>query len=98
TKLKLMGVDVASFGDGFGSTDGSQAIVFSDPVAKVYKRLVVDRDGTRVLGGIFVGEASTYQVLLQMARGDMPTPEHPEQLILPEASSGVTASLGVGSL
>jgi nitrite reductase (NADH) large subunit len=98
TKLKLMGVDVASFGDGFGSTDGSQAIVFCDPVAKVYKRLVVDRDGTRVLGGIFVGEASTYQVLLQMARGDMPTPEHPEQLILPEATGGAGAPLGVGSL
>lgn len=97
TKLKLMGVDVASFGDGFGSTSGAQAITFNDPVAKVYKRLVVDEGGTRVLGGIFVGEASAYQVLLQMARGDMPTPEHPELLILPEGISGPT-SLGVGSL
>src|SRR5205814_1562236 len=98
TKLKLMGIDVASFGDGFASADGAQAIVFSDPVAKVYKRLVVDREGTRVLGGIFVGEASTYQVLLQMARGDMPTPEHPEQLILPASNGDSGQSLGVSGL
>jgi nitrite reductase (NADH) large subunit len=98
TKLKLMGVDVASFGDGFASTDGAQAIVYDDPVAKVYKRLVVDGDGSRVLGGIFVGEASTYQVLLQMARGDMPTPEHPEQLILPASTGDATPALGVGAL
>jgi nitrite reductase (NADH) large subunit len=98
TKLKLMGVDVASFGDGFASTAGAQAITFTDPVAKVYKRLVVDGDGTRVLGGIFVGEASTYQVLLQMARGDMPTPEHPEQLILPAPDGDSAPALGVSSL
>jgi nitrite reductase (NADH) large subunit len=93
TKLKLMGVDVASFGDAFGAN----AITFADPVNKIYKRLVLDDEGTRVRGGIFVGDASTYQVLLQMARGDMPTPEHPEQLILP-ASNGVPPALGVAGL
>jgi nitrite reductase (NADH) large subunit len=98
TKLKLMGVDVASFGDGFGSTPGSQAITYNDPVAKVYKRLVVDRGGARVLGGIFVGDPSAYQVLLQMARGDMPTPEHPERLILPEFDGIPASAVGVGSL
>ena len=98
TKLKLMGVDVASFGDGFASTPGAQAITYDDPVAKVYKRLVVDHHGTRVLGGIFVGEASAYQLLLQMARGDMPTPEHPEELILPEVEGSPARTVGVGSL
>src|SRR5206468_1213010 len=42
TKLKLMGVDVASFGDAFGSTPGAQVIDFNDPIANVYKRLVLD--------------------------------------------------------
>ncbi|MDQ1364148.1 MAG: nitrite reductase large subunit, partial [Acidimicrobiaceae bacterium] len=41
TKLKLMGVDVASFGDAFGTTPGAEAITFDDPVTKVYKRVVV---------------------------------------------------------
>jgi nitrite reductase (NADH) large subunit len=97
TKLKLMGVDVASFGDAFATSDGARAITFDDPVNKIYKRLVVTEDGTRVLGGVFVGDASAYQMLLQMARGDMPTPEHPEQLIFP-ALDGAVASVGVGAL
>jgi nitrite reductase (NADH) large subunit len=97
TKLKLMGVDVASFGDAFATGEGTHAITFDDPVNKIYKRLVVDEAGTRVLGGVFVGDASAYQLLLQMSRGDMPTPEHPEQLIFP-ASDGAAATVGVGAL
>ena len=96
TKLKLMGVDVASFGDAFAASPGARAITYSDPVRQVYKRLVVDGEGTRVLGGIFVGDASTYQLLVQMVRGDMPTPEHPERLILPAGDAA--PAVGVGSL
>src|SRR5207245_2912010 len=74
TKLKLMGVDVASFGDAFATTPGAESITYADPVTKVYKRLVVTDGGTRVSGGILVGDATAYQTLVQMARGDMPTP------------------------
>jgi len=98
TKLKLMGVDVASFGDAFAQTPGAQAITYSDPVAQVYKRLVVDGDGERVLGGVLVGDASTYQVLVQMSRGDMPTPEHPERLIFPAVEGDAVPAVGVGAL
>jgi nitrite reductase (NADH) large subunit len=97
TKLKLMGIDVASFGDAFATTPGSHAITYADPVAKVYKRLVVNADGTAVLGGILVGDASSYHLLAQMARGDMPTPQHPERLIFPAGDAGAP-SLGVGAL
>ncbi|HEX2118608.1 MAG TPA: nitrite reductase large subunit NirB, partial [Acidimicrobiales bacterium] len=97
TKLKLMGIDVASFGDAFGV----DAIIYQDPVANVYKRLVLgppDRRGFRkVAGGILVGDATVYQTLLQMCRGDMPTPDHPEELIFP-ARSGGGAPVGVGAL
>ncbi|HZN14377.1 MAG TPA: nitrite reductase large subunit NirB, partial [Acidimicrobiales bacterium] len=96
TKLKLMGVDVASFGDSFGATEGAQSVTYADPISQVYKRLVVDASGVRVLGGILVGDASMYGTLAQMARGDMPTPDNPAELIFPERSGGVT--LGVGSL
>jgi len=95
TKLKLMGVDVASFGDGFATAPGSESITYADPVAKVYKRLVVTDGGTRVSGGILVGDATAYQTLLQMARGDMPTPEHPELLIFPDVA-GARSGGGTG--
>ena len=38
TKLKLMGVDVASIGDAHGSTPGSRSAVFLDQSAGVYKK------------------------------------------------------------
>ena len=66
TKLKLMGVDVASFGDAFATTDGALELVYSDAVAGVYKKLVVSEDGTRLLGGVLVGDASAYGVLRPM--------------------------------
>ncbi len=60
TKLKLLGVDVASFGDAFGSADGSLSVVYADPVAGVYKKLVLSDDAQTLLGGILVGDASAY--------------------------------------
>ena len=99
TKLKLMGIDVASFGDAFAAKPGAESIVFSDPVANVYKRLVVSGDGGRVLGGILVGDASMYQTLVQMVRGDMPTPPNPEDLVLPaRQGAGAPVGMGVASL
>jgi nitrite reductase (NADH) large subunit len=98
TKLKLLGIDVASFGDAFATTEGAREIVFDDDVHGVYKKLVVDADGTRVLGGVLVGDASAYGTLVQMARGDMPTPEHPEALIFPDLAGNGASAVGVGAL
>jgi len=89
TKLKLMGVDVASFGDVFATTPGSLELVFADAVSGVYKKLVVSGDATRLLGGILVGDASAYGVLRPMVSSGIPLPENPEDLILP-ASRGTT--------
>jgi nitrite reductase (NADH) large subunit len=98
TKLKLLGIDVASFGDAFATTPGAREIVFDDDVHGIYKKLVVDADGTRVLGGVLVGDASAYGTLVQMARGDMPTPEHPEALIFPDLGGNGAIAVGVGAL
>jgi nitrite reductase (NADH) large subunit len=59
TKLKLLGVDVASFGDAQAATPGAHAVVFDDAAEAVYKKLVVDDEG-RLLGGILVGDADDY--------------------------------------
>ncbi len=58
TKLKLLGVDVASFGDAFAKTPGSQEIAIQNSVAGTYKKLVINEAGTYLLGGILVGDAS----------------------------------------
>ncbi len=98
TKLKLMGVDVASFGDAFATTDGALELVYSDAVAGVYKKLVVSDDGTRLLGGVLVGDASAYGVLRPMlatpTSAGLPLPANPEELILP-VGSGAGGSGGM---
>lgn len=91
TKLKLLGVDVASFGDAFGATEGSLELVYADAVAGVHKKLVVEEtaDGQfRLLGGILVGDASAYGVLRPMVSSGMALPANPEELILPAAREG----------
>jgi len=83
TKLKLIGTDVASFGETFTKPEEARSIVFHDEVGKVYKRINVSHDGKRLLGGILVGDASDYNMLHQIARNGMALPPQPEDLFLP---------------
>jgi nitrite reductase (NADH) large subunit len=98
TKLKLMGVDVASLGDAHGAAPGSRAYSFVDERKQLYKKLVVSEDGKRLMGGILVGDTDAFGAWLQTMLNGLPLPERPEELILPafeagrkSAASGVTA-------
>ena len=46
TKLKLMGVDVASFGNCFADEKTAKAITYEDPFKGSYKKLLFNLDGT----------------------------------------------------
>jgi nitrite reductase (NADH) large subunit len=94
TKLKLMGVDVASLGDAHAATEGVRVCSFIDEHRQIYKKLVISRDGQQLLGAILVGEAEDYGTLLQIMQNAIPLPERPEQLLLPalESSAQPTAS------
>ncbi|MFE3606366.1 FAD-dependent oxidoreductase, partial [Streptomyces goshikiensis] len=94
TKLKLLGVDVASFGDAHGAASGSLAVAYSDSRSGVYKKLVVSPDGV-LLGGVLVGDADAYG-LLRPLTGSVP-PVAPEQLVLP-AGLGAPVTLGPSAL
>ena len=97
TKLKLMGVDVASIGDAHGTTPGVLDYVYTDPVRGIYKKLVVSGDGKSLRGAILVGDAADYGSLLQLTQNAISLPEHPEDLILP-AREGGGKGLGVDLL
>ncbi|UFU08409.1 nitrite reductase large subunit NirB [Ruania halotolerans] len=86
TKLKLQGVDVASFGDAFGRTEGSMEVVFADPVAGIYKKLVLSDDGRTLLGGVFVGDASPYASLRPMLGSELPG--DPSAYLVPDTAGG----------
>ncbi|MGO4535987.1 nitrite reductase large subunit NirB [Leifsonia sp. 2MCAF36] len=63
TKLKLSGVDVASFGDALAAEPGALEIVYADPARGLYQKLVVSDDAKTLLGGVFVGDAAPYSSL-----------------------------------
>ncbi|WP_030167901.1 nitrite reductase large subunit NirB [Spirillospora albida] len=89
TKLKLMGVDVASFGDPFaGPEQGALGVTYTDPVAGIYKRLLVSDDAKTLLGGVLVGDAESYGTLRAYVGGSLPGP--PEQMLFggTEAAGG----------
>lgn len=98
TKLKLMGVDVASIGDAHGKTPGSRSYRFADERREVYKKIVVSECGKKLLGAVMVGDASEYGTLLQMMLNGLELPEAPEFLILPQADGKAKPALGVEAL
>ncbi|KHO24649.1 nitrite reductase large subunit NirB [Mycolicibacterium setense] len=95
TKLKLLGVDVASFGDAKGVTPNCLEVVVNDPVKQTYAKLVLSDDAKTLLGGILVGDASAYGVLRPMVASELPG--DPLALIAP-VSDGDAPALGVSAL
>lgn len=98
SKLKLIGVDVASFGDPFIAAPHSRAIVFEDAHGGVYKRLNVSPDGKYLLGGVLIGDAEAYNLLLQTVNNKIVLPPHPEDLILGARDGKASGGAGVLSL
>ncbi|MFB7875816.1 nitrite reductase large subunit NirB [Nocardia sp. NPDC056064] len=91
TKLKLMGVDVASFGDAHATTEGALSVVLHDAAKGTYAKLVVSDDAQTLLGGILVGDATAYAALRPLV--GRPLPADPASLISPAG-----AELGADAL
>lgn len=101
TKLKLLGVDVASFGDAHATTPGALEVRVDDPVAGTYAKLVVDdarsdggAEGRTLLGGVLVGDAEHYETLRGFLGATLPG--EPMSLLVP-AGDGATG-IGVDAL
>ncbi|WP_039912353.1 nitrite reductase large subunit NirB [Cellvibrio mixtus] len=97
TKLKLLGVDVASVGDAHGNTPGSLSYTYSNDVEEVYKRIIVSADNKKLLGAVLVGDVEAYGTLQSMCVNGMDLPEDPNCLILPNVDGG-GAAIGVDAL
>ncbi|MCL8314962.1 nitrite reductase large subunit NirB [Enterobacter cloacae subsp. cloacae] len=98
TKLKLLGVDVASFGDAHGRTPGALSYQWTHGPQQIYKKIVVSHDNKTLLGGVLVGDASEYATLVQMMLNGISLPKEPETLILPAFSGSTPKALGVAAL
>jgi nitrite reductase (NADH) large subunit len=98
TKLKLIGVDVASFGDPFIDHPNCKTILFEDKSKGVYKRVNVSLDGKYLLGGVLVGDAEQFGMLQQTVNNKIILPPNPEDLILGSRGGSNTEGSGVMDL
>lgn len=96
TKLKLIGTDVASFGDPFIEEPACKTIRYENKAKGIYKRINVSPDGKELLGGILVGDAEQYNMLLQTCKNKTILPPDSEDLIL-GSKGGEEAGAGVMS-
>ncbi|PRX44200.1 nitrite reductase (NADH) large subunit [Prauserella shujinwangii] len=97
TKLKLMGVDVASFGDAHATTEGALEVAFHDAVNGTYKKLVVSENAgasRTLLGGVLVGDASDYNLLRSLVGS--PLPADAAAMLAPAGADG--GAVGVDAL
>jgi len=98
TKLKLIGVDVASFGDPFVPAADCRTVVFEDTMKGVYKRINISTDGKYLLGGVLIGDAAAYNMLLQTTKNKVALPENPEDILLGSRGGDAPQGAGVAGL
>ena len=98
TKLKLIGIDVASFGDPFIHGENIRTVVFEDTMKGIYKRINISADGKELLGGILVGDATQYNMLLQTCKNKIVLPPNPEELIMGSRGGETPTGAGVQGL
>jgi nitrite reductase (NADH) large subunit len=84
-KLKLLGVDVASFGQLSGALD----VTYMDPVGGVYKKLFISDDARTLLGGICVGDATPYSLLRPLVGRELTA--QPSELLFAGTGSAAVA-------
>lgn len=94
-QLKLLGVEVASFGDAFDEAGSGNLASFEDVRAGVYKKLVLSEDGRKLRGGILVGDTSSYASLLGLYKSGQDLPERMEGLLLGAPAGAPTIGPGV---
>ena len=98
TKLKLIGIDVASFGDPFITAKEVRTLVYEDTMKGIYKRINITEDGKQLLGGILIGDAEQYNMLLQTVKNKIVLPPNPEDVILGSRGGVKEGGAGVLSL
>lgn len=85
TKLKLMGVDVASFGQHDAPSERAVPMVYEDPFRDIYRKLLFSPDGQRLVGGVLIGDAADYGQLLQLCRSDATLPCAAGDMVAPSS-------------
>jgi nitrite reductase (NADH) large subunit len=90
TNLKVSGVNVFSAGDFLGATAEAEEIVLSDPVAGVYKKLVIAHG--RLVGAVLFGDTADGLWYLDLIRTGSPVARLRDDLVFGRALATRTAA------
>jgi nitrite reductase (NADH) large subunit len=85
-KLKLLGVEVAGFGDAHAHTPGAMEYIRDDPHAGTYAKVVLAADGHTLLGGVLAGDTTAYPLLRTLT--GRPLTASPDTLLTEAAHRG----------
>jgi nitrite reductase (NADH) large subunit len=88
TKLKVMGVELASMGEIKPAGADDEVVIYREPKRGIYKKLII-RD-ERVAGAILLGETETAGVLMQMFQAGTKVPQRRNDLLF-----GAPAGVGL---
>ncbi len=87
TKLKVMGVELASMGETKPASPDDEIVVYREPRKGVYKKLIIRNE--TLAGAILLGEIETAGTLLQIFLGGTKVPERRADLLF-GSPSGVS--------
>lgn len=90
TKLKLMGVDVASIGDSHARTPNAKTYAYENSAKEIYKKVVTDETGEFLIGAVLIGDSTEYDHLLNLCLNKIPLTDTPESLIVPMLQAPLT--------
>ncbi len=79
TKLKVMGVELASMGETRPAGPDDEVVVYREPVGGIYKKLIVRNN--RIAGAILLGDIEAADTLLQMFRAGVKVPARRADLL-----------------
>jgi nitrite reductase (NADH) large subunit len=91
TKLKVMGVEVASMGVTEPTEEGDEVVQFTEPKKGTYKKLII-RNG-RLVGGILLGDIAKAPYLAQAYERNTPVPEERLSLLFDIGAPSAKASV-----
>lgn len=91
TKLKVMGVQLASMGVTKPIQPDDEVVVYREPSRGVYKKLVIRED--KLVGAILLGETETAGVLTQMFTLETKLPERRADLLFGTSSGAPVLSI-----
>jgi nitrite reductase (NADH) large subunit len=91
TKLKVTGIDLFSAGD-FNGGEGTEHITLADPMAGVYKKLVLKDD--RLVGAVLYGDTVDGAYYFKLLRNSTSVAPMRDRLMFGETNLGDTGHLG----